>query len=238
MVSIKKILLGSVLSTALLSTLSLQAASADEVDADPWEGFNRAVFTFNDTLDRYALKPLAQGYQAVTPDFVETGVGNFFGNLSDVGSIANNLLQGKGDAAGQDLARVVFNSTIGLAGLIDVATPMGLPEHDEDFGQTLGYWGLSSGPYLVLPLLGPSSVRDGIGLIPDSLLDPVGEVDHVRTRNALYATRIIDTRAELLAAEHLLNGDRYSAMRDAYLQRRAFLVNDGEVKANFDDDQF
>lgn len=238
MVSIKKILLGSVLSTALLSTLSLQTASADEVDADPWEGFNRAVFSFNDTLDRYALKPLAQGYQAVTPDFVETGVGNFFGNLSDVGSIANNLLQGKGDAAGQDLARVVFNSTIGLAGLIDVATPMGLPEHDEDFGQTLGYWGLSSGPYLVLPLLGPSSVRDGIGLIPDSLLDPVGEVDHVRTRNALYATRIIDTRAELLAAEHLLNGDRYSALRDAYLQRRAFLVNDGEVKANFDDDQF
>jgi len=136
------------------------------------------------------------------------------------------------------MSRVVFNSTIGLAGIIDVATPMGLPEHNEDFGQTLGYWGMQTGPYLVLPLLGPSNVRDGLGLIPDAMVDPVGEVDHIRTRNTLYGVRIIDSRAQLLAAESLLNGDKYSAIRDAYLQRREFLVNDGEVSADFDDDEF
>ncbi|GGK57913.1 MlaA family lipoprotein [Amphritea balenae] len=207
-----------------------------ESETDPWEGFNRTVFSFNDGLDRYALKPLAQGYQRVTPDIVEAGVGNFFGNLADVGSLFNNVLQLKGEAAAQDFARVVFNSTFGLAGLIDVATPVGLPEHKEDFGQTLGYWGVETGPYLVLPFFGPSNIRDGIAIIPDSMVDPVGEVESIPTRNQLYALRIVDTRAELLAAEGLLTGDRYTAMRDAYMQRREFLVNDGE--AEFDDDQF
>ncbi|MEH6578952.1 MAG: VacJ family lipoprotein [Amphritea sp.] len=235
---IKKLLRSTAVLVTLLSVTILQTAAAEEINPDPWEGFNRTIFTFNDTLDRYALKPLAQGYQAVTPDIVEDGIGNFFSNLSDVVSFVNNLLQAKGTAATEDFLRVTFNSTFGLAGFIDVATPMGLPEHNEDFGQTLGYWGMDTGPYLVLPLLGPSNIRDGIGLIPDAYLDPVGQVDHVRTRNVLYGTRIIDTRASLLAAESLLIGDRYTAMRDAYLQRREFMVNDGEVDADFDDDQF
>lgn len=223
--------------SVLLAVIAIPASAEEQSEADPWEGFNRAMFSFNDTLDRYALKPVARGYKVIMPNILETGVSNFFGNLSDVGSMLNNLLQLKGNAAGQDLGRVVFNSTIGLGGIIDVATPMGLPEHNEDFGQTLGYWGMETGPYLVLPLLGPSSVRDGIGLIPDSMVDPVGEVDPIRTRNQLYGLRIIDTRAGLLAAEELLTGDRYTAMRDAYLQRREFLVNDGKV-ASFDQDQF
>lgn len=221
----------------LLGCFSLPALAEDPADADPWEGFNRAVFSFNDTLDRYALKPAAKSYKAITPDIIETGVSNFFGNLSDVGSMLNNVLQLKGGAAGQDFGRIMFNSTVGLGGIIDVATPMGLPEHNEDFGQTLGYWGVETGPYLVLPLLGPSNIRDGLGLIPDSMVDPVAEVDPIRTRNQLYGLRIIDTRAGLLAAEELLTGDRYTAMRDAYLQRREFLVNDGKV-ASFDQDQF
>ncbi|BBB26833.1 MlaA family lipoprotein [Amphritea japonica] len=228
----------SILLLLLPSFVVVSAAVAQDGnnEIDPWQGFNRSVFEFNEVLDGYLLKPAAQGYQFVTPDIVETGVSNFFGNLADVGSIVNSLLQLKGEAAVQDFSRVIFNSTIGLGGIIDVATPMGLPEHKEDFGQTLGYWGVQSGPYLVLPLLGPSNVRDGISKIPDSMLDPVGEVNPIRTRNQLYALRIVDTRADLLAAEQLLNGDRYTAIRDAYMQRREFLVNDGQ--AVFDDDQF
>ncbi|WP_299199775.1 VacJ family lipoprotein [uncultured Amphritea sp.] len=223
--------------SAFLLLTPMFAFAEEPVNVDPWEGFNRAMFSFNDTLDRYALKPVAQGYQAITPDIIETGVSNFFGNLSDIGSMLNNLLQLKGNAAGQDLGRVIFNSTVGLGGIIDIATPMGLPEHNEDFGQTLGYWGVDTGPYLVLPLLGPSNIRDGIGRIPDSMVDPVGEVNPIRTRNQLTALRIIDTRAGLFAAEELLTGDRYTAMRDAYMQRREFLVNDGKAAA-FDQDQF
>ena len=227
--------LNNIIITGLL-TFSCSAIADDHVEVDPWEGFNRTVFEFNEVLDEYALKPAAQGYQAITPDLVEAGIGNFFDNLSDVGDFVNNLLQLKGEAAVQDATRVVFNTTIGVGGLIDVATPMGLPEHDEDFGQTLGYWGTETGPYLVLPFFGPSNVRDGIGLIPDSFVDPVGEVEHIPSRNQLYALRVVDTRADLLGADELLNGDRYTAMRDAYLQRREFLVSDGET--SFDDDDF
>ena len=228
----------SILLLLLPSFIVVSSAVAQDShnEIDPWQGFNRSVFAFNEVLDGYLLKPAAQGYQFVTPDIVETGVGNFFGNLADVGSIVNNLLQFKGEAAVQDFSRVIFNSTVGLGGIIDVATPMGLPEHKEDFGQTLGHWGVESGPYLVLPLLGPSNVRDGISKIPDSMVDPVGEVNPIRTRNQLYALRIVDARADLLAAEQLLTGDRYTAIRDAYMQRREFLVNDGQ--AEFDDEQF
>lgn len=224
------------IATVVFSFLSLSVVADENSQVDPWEGFNRTVFGFNETLDRYALKPLTQGYQTVTPDIVETGVSNFFGNLADVGSIFNNVLQLKGEAAAQDFSRVVFNTIFGLGGVLDVATPYGLPEHKEDFGQTLGYWGVESGPYLVLPLLGPSNVRDGISKIPDSMVDPVGEVNPIRTRNQLSALRIVDSRAQLLEAEKLLSGDRYTAIRGAYMQRREFLVNDGEV--SFDDDQF
>lgn len=213
------------------------ASVEQEYVSDPWEGFNRAMFSFNEGLDTYALKPLTKGYQAVTPDVVETGVHNFFENLSDVGGTVNAALQGKPDAALENFARFVFNTTIGLGGIFDVATPMGITKHDEDFGQTLATWGFSSGPYVVLPLFGPSTVRDGIGLVPDAAMDPVNHVDDVRTRNALTGLRIIDTRAELFAAEGLLTGeDKYVAVRDAYLQRREYQVNDGEIEADYDND--
>ncbi|GGB89408.1 hypothetical protein GCM10011352_14260 [Marinobacterium zhoushanense] len=219
---------------ALLLAAPVNAETTEQ--KDPWQGLNRAVFTFNEQVDRFALKPLAQGYRYVMPDIAERGVSNFFSNLGDIRSAVNNLLQGKINDALTSASRVVFNSTFGLAGFIDVATPIGLEEKHEDFGQTLGRWGLGSGPYLVLPLFGPSSVRDGIGLIPDIALDPVGDVDHVPTRNSLYGLRMIDVRANLLRAEQMISGDKYLFVRDAYLQRREYLVNDGEVQVKYDND--
>lgn len=213
------------------------SAIAQEQEVDPWEGFNRAMFSFNDALDTYALKPVTQGYKAVMPDVAEKGVSNFFDNLSDVGTMINNLLQGKIDNAVQDFARVSFNSTFGLAGFIDVATPMGIEKHEEDFGQTLGYWGVDSGPYLVLPFFGPMTVRDGVGKVPDALTDPVYHLDDTGARNALYAVRVIDSRSRLLETEKLISGDKYSFIRDAYLQKREFEIADGEVE-NYDDSNF
>lgn len=221
----------------LLSLVISSAVVAEEMNVDPWEGFNRAVFSFNDGLDTYALKPVAQGYRAVMPDMAEAGVSNFFDNLSDLRTMINNLLQGKVDYALQDLARVTFNSTIGLAGFVDVATPMGIEKHDEDFGQTFGYWGAGSGPYLVLPFLGPTTIRDGIGSIPDSMVDPVSKLDDSGARNALYLTRIVDGRARLLESEKLISGDKYTFIRDAYLQKREFAIADG-VFEDYDDSNF
>jgi phospholipid-binding lipoprotein MlaA len=195
------------------------------------------MFSFNDGLDTYALKPVSQGYKAVMPDIAETGVNNFFENLADVGTLLNNLLQGKFSNATEDFARIAFNSTFGLAGLIDVATPMGIEKHDEDFGQTFGYWGVDSGPYLVLPFFGPATVRDGIGMVPDFLVDPVRQLDDNGARNALYVTRIIDGRAQLLEAEKLISGDKYTFIRDAYLQKRAFSIVDGDGE-NYDESNF
>ena len=212
---------------ALLSQVTLAAES------DPWEGFNRPVFTFNDTIDTYALKPLAQGYQKVTPQFLEDGIHNVFNNVGDVGNFANDLLQGKVEAAGVDTSRVLFNTTFGLLGFFDVATKMGLQRNDEDFGQTLGAWGLNSGPYLVLPLLGPSTVRDASGKIPDSFLEPYPYINDVPARNVTRAVDVVDTRASLLSAEKFISGDKYSFIRNAYLQMREFKVKDGQVEDDF-----
>lgn len=225
-------------SFVLCSALLMQPAVAQEAEAnnDPWEGYNRAMFTFNDALDRTLIKPLAQGYKFVMPDIAEKGVTNFFENLSDVGTMVNNLLQGKPDRAIVDFTRILVNTTVGVGGLIDVATAMDLPKHDEDFGQTLGVWGLESGPYLVLPLIGRSSLRDAVGLVPDSMLDPVQQVDDDEVRLALHLVRVIETRAGFLKAEEAISGDRYSFIRDAYMQRREFEVNDGELK--FDPNDF
>lgn len=229
--------LRSLLVAGAVSVMLTQSAVAADVDVDPWEGFNRAMFSFNDGLDTYALKPVSQGYKAVMPDIAETGVNNFFENLADVGTLLNNLLQGKFSNATEDFARIAFNSTFGLAGLIDVATPMGIEKHDEDFGQTFGYWGVDSGPYLVLPFFGPATVRDGIGMVPDFLVDPVRQLDDNGARNALYVTRIIDGRAQLLEAEKLISGDKYTFIRDAYLQKRAFSIVDGDGE-NYDESNF
>jgi len=229
--------LRNLLAAGAVSVALTQPVMAEEVKVDPWEGFNRAMFSFNDGLDTYALKPVTKGYKAITPDVAETGVNNFFENLADVGTLINNLLQFKFGEATQDFARVAFNSTFGLAGVIDVATPMGIEKNNEDFGQTLGYWGVESGPYLVLPFFGPSTVRDGISQVPDSLTDPVYHLDDHGARNAVYAVRLIDTRAQLLESEELISGDKYIFIRDAYLQKRAFDIADGDVE-NYDESNF
>ena len=208
------------------------AANAATED-DPWEGFNRVVFKFNDTLDTYALKPIAQGYQFIIPQFLEDGIHNMYRNVGDVRNLANNVLQVKPHAAGVDTARLLMNTIIGVGGFFDVGTKMGLQRNDEDFGQTLGYWGLSSGPYLVLPLLGPSTVRDALGIYPDSYAEPYRYMHDVSARNTVAGMKIIDARANLLSAEKLITGDKYIFIRNAYLQSREFKVKDGQVVDDF-----
>ena len=222
--------LSRVCACTVLAALPLAASAAEE---DPWESINRPIFRFNDTLDTYALKPVARGYQAVTPQFLEDGVHNVFSNIGEVGNLANNLLQGKLHDAGVDTSRLIFNTTFGLLGFFDVASKMGLQRSDEDFGQTLGAWGVGSGPYLVLPLLGPSSLRDAPARIPDSFLGPYPYIDHVPTRNVSRAVNVVDIRASLLSAEKLVTGDKYIFIRNAYLQNREFRVTDGEVVDDF-----
>ena len=218
---------------ALVGLSLLPAMSQAASEEDPRESFNRPIFRFNDTVDTYALKPIAQGYRAVTPQFLEDGVHNVFGNIGDVGNLANNLLQGKLHNAGVDTGRLIFNTTFGVLGFFDVAKHMGLRKNDEDFGQTLGVWGLNSGPYLVIPLLGPSTVRDATGRVPDSFLTPYPYMDHVPTRNVTRGVQVVDTRANLLQAERLVSGDKYIFIRNAYLQSREFKVKDGQVEDDF-----
>ncbi|MCS0591179.1 VacJ family lipoprotein [Massilia norwichensis] len=196
---------------------------------DPFEKFNRAVFSFNDAVDRTALKPAATAYKNVTPDFVQTGVNNFFGNLSDLWSSVNNFAQLKGQDGLNDFTRFAVNSTLGLAGVLDIATPAGLRKHNEDLGQTLGYWGVPSGPYLMLPLLGPSTVRDTAALPGDFWGDPWDHVNDIPWRNSGIALRAVDQRASVLDASNLLEDaalDRYEFIRDGYLQRRSSKVLD------------
>ncbi|VXC33598.1 VacJ family lipoprotein [Pseudomonas sp. 8O] len=223
--------LGGLMALVGLSLLPAMSQAASE--EDPWESFNRPIFRFNDTVDTYALKPIAQGYRAVTPQFLEDGVHNVFGNIGDVGNLANNLLQGKLHNAGVDTGRLIFNTTFGVLGFFDVAKHMGLRKNDEDFGQTLGFWGLNSGPYLVIPLLGPSTVRDATGRVPDSFLTPYPYMGHVPTRNVTRGVQVVDTRANLLQAERLVSGDKYIFIRNAYLQSREFKVKDGQVEDDF-----
>ena len=200
---------------------------------DPWEGVNRVIFKFNDTIDTYALKPIAQGYQYITPQFLEDGIHNMYRNIGDVRNLANNVLQVKPHAAGVDTARLLMNTIVGVGGFFDVGTKMGLQRNDEDFGQTLGYWGLNSGPYLVLPLLGPSTVRDALGIYPDSYAEPYRYMHDVSARNTVAGMKIIDARANLLSAEKLITGDKYIFIRNAYLQSREFKVKDGQVVDDF-----
>ncbi|MEQ6916553.1 MlaA family lipoprotein [Halomonas aquatica] len=206
---------------------------------DPWEGFNRKVFAFNDVVDRYALKPAARGYRFITPDPVETGVGNFFSNLGEIRTALNSLLQGKGTNAGVATGRFLINSTLGIGGLFDIATRMEITGREEDFGQTLGAWGVGEGAYLVLPLLGPSTLRDTAGLPVDMYTYPTTYVEEDKVRVSLTVLRVIDARAGLLDQEELISGDRYSFIRDIWLQQRRFEVNDGEMGADpFASDEF
>lgn len=197
---------------------------------DPLEGFNRSIHGFNEVVDNAALKPLAKGYEALVAPEVRTCVGNFFSNLGDIAVAFNNLLQGKPKAAGGDMCRFALNSTLGILGFVDVASELGLQKHDEDFGQTLAVWGVSSGPYLVLPVFGPSTFRDALGRLVDSPLAPLSYHDNVKERNSLLFVGAVDKRARLLPATDLVDRvalDKYAFIRDAYLARREGQVRDG-----------
>ena len=204
--------------------------------ADPWEGWNRKVYSFNTEVVDAVAKPVTEGYKAITPDFIETGVSNVFSNLGDIPNFLNNLLQGKPGDSISDLSRFVVNSTIGIAGLWDPASKMGLEKHDEDFGQTLATWGVSDGPYVMLPFLGPKTLRDTVAYPVDNYTDLTSHIDHVRTRNQVRILNLVDQRSALMAFEEQLESasDEYSFVRDIYLQNRKFKVFDGEIP--LDDD--
>ena len=208
---------------------------------DPWQGSNRAMFKFNTDFDNAFLKPAARAYQVVTPEPVDRGVTNFFNNIADVTSAVKNVLQFKLSRAGSDVGRVVVNSTVGIVGVFDVATNMGLPSYKEDFGQTLGYWGIGPGPFFMMPILGPSSVRDTVGFAGDIVVDPFFSISKNEIYWGFIVLRTIDKRADLLAAGEILDEaaiDRYTFIRDAFLQRRRNLVYDGNPPMDDAEDMF
>ena len=194
---------------------------------DPYERFNRTIFTFNENLDRTVVKPVASTYRDITPAPIRKGVTNFFGNISDMLSFLNTALQLKPAEATDNLFRVTVNTFWGIGGIFDVASEMNIPRHSEDFGQTLGYWGIKSGPYLVLPALGPSTLRDSFGRLVDVAVDPVSSLGNVAGRNSLTGLRLVDTRANFLSAGDVLDQaalDKYTFSREIYLQRRRALI--------------
>lgn len=215
-----------------LSLLCMQAV-AQALD-DPWENWNRKVFAFNEALDGWVMKPVAKGYQFITPAPVDQGITNAFANLGDVPSAINAGLQAKPAGAGISLLRVLINSTIGFFGVFDVATVIGVTTQREDFGQTLAVWGVPSGNYLMLPLLGPSTIRESVGLGVDVYASPLTHINQGHASYSLWALRIIDTRADLLKAESLINGDRYVFFRTAWWQQRQYLIHDGRLQDDFD----
>jgi phospholipid-binding lipoprotein MlaA len=205
-------------------------ATGRTMPSDPLQGLNRGVYKFNDTLDRVALKPTAKGYRAITPRWFRAGVGHFFSNLIYPTTIVNQILQGKAVLGLRDTGRFLLNSTIGIGGLIDVATPLGLEANDEDFGQTLAVWGLSSGPFINLPLFGPSSLRDAPSRIVDYFLDPLTYVDlSTGAELGARALDLVNTRVELLSVDSTLQStfDPYAFVRDAWAQQREFEIFDG-----------
>lgn len=229
--SIRKLCL--LVGVATLSTACTTMRAPSE--SDPLEGLNRSVDGFNQVVDKAVVKPLARGYEKVTAPEVKLVIGNFFSNLDDVSIAVNNLLQGKPKAAGSDITRFALNTTIGIVGLADVATELGFQKNDEDFGQTLGVWGVGSGPYLVLPLLGPSTFRDAPARFVDAPLDPMYHYDDVRVRNSLLVVGAVDKRARLLPATDLVERvalDQYAFVRNAFLKRRAIQIRDGAPDPN------
>lgn len=231
-------LTGRALSLSLLACTALAVASpsahAQGNDSDPLMIINRPVHKFNRALDTYIIKPVAVSYDNVVPDVAKRGVTNFFNNLDDLNVVVNDILQLKISSAVHDSGRLVLNSTVGVAGLIDVASDVGLYKNNEDFGQTLGYWGVGPGPYLEIPVLGSFTLRDAVGFFPDRMMNPVWWIDDDLSRRTMYSLEAIDARTSLLAAEEMITGDEYIFIRDAYLQRREYLVNDGVVYDEWD----
>jgi phospholipid-binding lipoprotein MlaA len=220
------------LALVLLGSAAQAAEGTAAPNPDPLERMNRATYKFNDFFDRHLARPVARGYRAVVPAIARRGIGNFFANLAYPTVIVNDVLQGKLRNAAGDTTRFVVNSLMGIGGIADPATDMGLVAHDEDFGQTLGRWGVRPGPYLVLPFLGPSDVRDAPGRYVDHFSNLTYFVNDDSTRYSLLAVNLIDTRTSLLAADEALQAafDPYALMRNAYLQRREYLVRDGQVQ--------
>lgn len=222
--------------TLVLASLLISACANNQhkVPHDPWEGVNRGIYKFNDVIDRAVIKPVAKGYDKVVPKPVDKGIDNVLSNIGDVVVLVNDILQLKLKQSASDTGRLLMNSTLGLAGIFDVATPLGMPKHNEDFGQTLGRWGTPSGPYLVLPFMGPSTVRDGVGMLPDgavnnAVLNEIG-IDEMDERLIYTGISVINIRQSLLGASELLENsgaDPYTFLRESYLQRRGNLVRDG-----------
>jgi len=225
------------LAVAALSVSLLSGCATTANPDDPLEGYNRAMFSFNEQVDKVVVKPAAQAYEFVLPRFVRTGVGNFIGNLEDPWIGLNNLLQGKGADGMSDLMRFFVNSTFGLLGVLDVATEMGLPKHDEDLGQTLGRWGVGEGAYIVLPFFGPRTVRDAVALPADRAAQNPVNIDHVPTRNSYTALRITHVRSTFLGTERTVDEatiDKYAYTRDFYLEQRRYKVSDGNVTREYE----
>ena len=233
------LLSGLVISITLAGCASTGTTVPDQ--NDPWSGWNRGTQKFNDNLDKAVLKPMAKGYQWITPEFVSKGITNFFSNINDVGVTINDLLQFKLTQSSMDAGRFLVNTTAGVGGFIDVATMIDLPKHKEDFGQTLGYWGIPSGPYLVLPFFGPSSPRDTFGLVGDALFNPLTYVSVFggAVGNAASAgSRVLDVtdqRANLMTTEKIVNEaaiDRYDFIKNSYEQHRDYYIHDGNPLEN------
>ena len=221
-----KVLAGAVL------VLSVTQTFAEENPLDPFEGFNRTMYSVNDALDKVAIKPVAKAYDFVTPLPVKAGVGNFFGNTGDLWIGVNSAMQGKFSEAGSDIVRLLINSTVGIFGLFDVASELGFEKHDEDLGQTLAVWGAPSGPYFFWPFIGPRTLRDTAGWVGDSYVDPVwsARTRSIAVHNSLVALRFVDIRASLLPADKIVDEaalDKYAYIRDAYQQRRRNQIYDG-----------
>ncbi len=218
---------------------TLQKTITKIKEPDPIESINRKILSFNDVADQHLLVPVAKGYQNFTPSIVQQGFGNMLSNVLEVTTVINDLLQGKFSQALSDTGRFVINSTLGIVGIFDVASGIGLEKHEEDFGQTLGYWGMPAGPYVMAPFFGPYTVRSGFGAFGDVQTGGIGHIEHIPTRNQLWAGSIVDKRAGLFGAEDLISGDRYTFIRDAYVQHREFLALDGFViEDDFGDEEF
>ena len=215
----------SALSLVLLTLLGCAAAPAKKDPRDPWERMNRTTYKFNDKLDKAVLRPVARGYQKVTPSFARTGISNFFDNLDYPVVIVNDLLQAKFLTAGRDTGRLLMNTTLGIAGFLDPASTAGLQKNNNDFGLTLARWGVHKGPYFVIPFLGPSDVRDGLGRIPDSFASPRNYIGDTAVHYSLWAVGLLDARYRLLSVDQALDSayDPYLFLKNAYFQRRDYL---------------
>ena len=223
----------------LLFSTNITFSNSEEVNNDPWENLNRKTHNFNMTLDDYVIRPIAETYDFIIPEFVQTGFSNVFDNLGAPVSAANNLIQFKPVGFITETSRFILNSTFGIFGLFDVASRLGIKERNEDFGQSLGHWGFASGPYLVIPFFGPSSARDGISLAPDYYLRPdLVRFEDNKSDLALNGLSVINLRAGLLSISDLSGNDQYSFYRDAYLQRREYEINDGKIDDSLFDDEF